>query len=206
MAERQMVGYARRQRETFNFLTERELESLEMLTRGLPPNPAIVNIGAGYGTSALTFVEARPLDATVFTVDVREPSHPDGSLENERMAFENAGLTNRLGRSWFQINGDSKVVGRLWLARGYPPADLLFIDGDHTYQGCASDINVWLPNVQMGGLIAIHDYDKAQNDPREHGRNHPFPGVDKAVRVYLLDQGYLVVDHVDTMIVFRKEP
>lgn len=198
------MGYARVQRETFNFLTVAELETLEALARDLPLNPVIVNIGAGYGTSALTFVEARP-DALVYTIDNREPSHPDGSLENERMAFANAGLLYTLNHAWYQILDDSRAVGRGWLFGGNAFVDLLFIDGDHEYKGCAGDIDAWVANIVNGGVIAIHDYDKAQNDPRTHGRLHPFPGVDKAVRERLLQRGWPIVAHVDTMIVVRKE-
>jgi predicted O-methyltransferase YrrM len=48
--------------------------------------------------------------------------------------------------------------------------DLVFIDGDHSYEGCNRDICAWLPKVKVGGLIGGHDY------------NHPLQGnVKKAV-------------------------
>lgn len=198
------MGYARTQRETFNFLTEGELDLLEGLTKNLPPNPAIVNIGAGYGTSGLVFVETRA-DAIVYTIDNRADSHPDGSMENERMAFANAGLLHLLHHRWYQILTDSQAFGKRWLALGNPPVDLVFIDGGHDYAACAGDIDAWLPTLTNGGIMVVHDFDKAQNDPREHGRNHPFAGVDKAVRERLLIYGYPVAGHVDTMIAIRRE-
>jgi predicted O-methyltransferase YrrM len=39
--------------------------------------------------------------------------------------------------------------------------DFLFIDADHTYEGCKQDIELWLPKVKTGGVIAGHDYDWA---------------------------------------------
>lgn len=48
------------------------------------------------------------------------------------------------------------------------PFDLVFIDGDHSYDGCALDIALWRKRTKV---IGGHDYGKAS-----------FPGVVKAVR------------------------
>jgi predicted O-methyltransferase YrrM len=37
------------------------------------------------------------------------------------------------------------------------PLDLLFLDGDHTFEGVAQDFTMWGPLVRKGGLIAFHD-------------------------------------------------
>jgi predicted O-methyltransferase YrrM len=36
--------------------------------------------------------------------------------------------------------------------------DLLFIDADHSYESCFSDLNIWYDRVKDGGIILIHDY------------------------------------------------
>jgi len=36
--------------------------------------------------------------------------------------------------------------------------DLVFIDGDHRYEGVHNDIQAWLPKVRPGGIICGHDY------------------------------------------------
>ena len=36
--------------------------------------------------------------------------------------------------------------------------DFVFIDADHTYEGCRRDILAWLPKVRAGGIISGHDY------------------------------------------------
>ncbi len=36
--------------------------------------------------------------------------------------------------------------------------DFVFIDADHSYEGCKSDIEAWLPKVKRHGFIGGHDY------------------------------------------------
>lgn len=36
--------------------------------------------------------------------------------------------------------------------------DFVFVDADHSYEGCAADIQAWLPKVRKGGMLAGHDY------------------------------------------------
>ena len=47
--------------------------------------------------------------------------------------------------------------------------DFVFIDADHSYEGCLADIRAWGPKVKFGGLIAGHDY------------SEKWPGVMRAV-------------------------
>jgi len=41
--------------------------------------------------------------------------------------------------------------------------DTLFIDGDHTYNGCMKDFIMWYPKVKKGGSIIFHDYQRDNN-------------------------------------------
>jgi hypothetical protein len=36
--------------------------------------------------------------------------------------------------------------------------DFLFIDGMHTFDGCALDLIYYVPKVRKGGMVAVHDY------------------------------------------------
>lgn len=48
--------------------------------------------------------------------------------------------------------------------------DFVFIDADHTYEGCKRDIEAWSPKVRKGGMISGHDYHQIK-----------WPGVVQAV-------------------------
>lgn len=37
--------------------------------------------------------------------------------------------------------------------------DFAFIDADHTYEGCKTDLETWFPKVSKGGYLCGHDYD-----------------------------------------------
>jgi hypothetical protein len=36
--------------------------------------------------------------------------------------------------------------------------DIVFLDADHSYEGCASDIQAWAPKVKSGGWLGGHDF------------------------------------------------
>ena len=36
--------------------------------------------------------------------------------------------------------------------------EFLFIDGDHTYEGCLADLENFVPKVVSDGIIGVHDY------------------------------------------------
>jgi SAM-dependent methyltransferase len=82
-------------------------------------------------------------------------------------------------------------------------ADLIFIDGDHTYEGCRADVLNIIPNhLKPGGYFVLHDYygwydEKANN-------NSPIKAVIKEIMAagqtqhILMDTGYM------SFVIFRK--
>lgn len=209
-----MAHSAESLQQAFKYLFPSEVAALKDLARSLPPNPVVVNIGAGAGTSGLAFMESRD-DLHLYTIDTQYEDSPFGSLSAEIKVLDEAGL---YGGHCVHICSDSKNVGRRWqepfdtyvvelyTGRIDRRVDLVFVDGDHSYRGAKGDILAWLPNIKPGGIMAVHDYGKREvfkNGPIE-GAPHPlpWPGVDRAVRKFLCGK-YEIIMHVDTLIAFR---
>jgi len=60
--------------------------------------------------------------------------------------------------------------------------DLVFIDGDHSYQAVKDDIEFWKKRIRIGGIISGHDYRK--------------PDVKRAVHETLGSEIHLEPDNV----------
>lgn len=56
------------------------------------------------------------------------------------------------------------------------PIRLLFIDGDHSYEGSQLDFDSWSPHVVPGGLIALHDIGHWEGVTRFYQERMASPG------------------------------
>lgn len=54
------------------------------------------------------------------------------------------------------VNDSLAAARELETLRGR--VDLVFIDGDHSYEACLADIAAWAPLVKRGGVLAFHDF------------------------------------------------
>lgn len=220
-----MAHTAKSLQEAFHYLWPNEVTALQDLARSLPADPVIVNIGAGAGTSGLAFAESRR-DLTLYTVDIQSESSPFGCLEAEKTVLREAGFdvdsyhtrfhqycypSIHLGKAWLKPFGIyQEPSGEVNHGIGQKLVDMVFVDGEHSYEGCKGDIEAWLPNIKPGGLLVIHDYDKAEvysrpHNPAEVPHFKPWPGVDQAVQEFMAtcsDKTEMVMN-VDTLIAFR---
>ena len=62
--------------------------------------------------------------------------------------------------------------------------DFVFIDADHSYEGCHSDIQAWAKKIRNDGLLCGHDYDNS---------DYPQWGVKRAVDEYVAANGLTLV-------------
>lgn len=193
-----MAHTAESLQQAFHYLFPDEIPALKKLAQSLPANPVVVNIGAGAGTSGLAFMESRS-DLWLITIDIEDGNSPLGSLYSEKKMLQEAGLwSDRVTH----IKGNSFNIGTDWQLE-WPNVNMVFIDADHSYEGCKGDIEAWLPNIESDGILAIHDYKKSElkfDDNSPHPQD--WPGVDQAVDELLLGKCELIVK-VDSLIAFR---
>lgn len=132
----------------------------ECLVGGLPDNASMVEIGCYRGKSlaSIAFTIIRK-NITVLAVDIFDvvavPGYNDvanvtGMYEDFKETIELSGLNGYVhtfvGRS---VDAARSQTG---------PFNLVFIDGDHSYEAIKSDIAAWWPLVKDGGVLCGHDY------------------------------------------------
>lgn len=139
-------------RHDFRYLDLDVINGLKELARSLGPDPFVVNLGAGFGTSALALLESRD-DLRLVTVDCQEEPTEIGSLMDERNSMREAGLFE--DSRYEQIQGYSAEIGKSW-DRGL--LDMVFVDASHSYEACKEDALAWLPCIKENGIVAFHDY------------------------------------------------
>lgn len=117
--------------------------------------PIILEIGSYKGGTLAAWRAMWP-DAFVISVDRPDPAGPH-ELE------DHGALT---------ITGDSHEPGTLELVRvaleGTRGPDLVFVDGDHSEEGCTRDVEDYGLLLEGGALLALHDvrpYFPGRSDP-----------------------------------------
>jgi hypothetical protein len=77
--------------------------------------------------------------------------------------------------------------------------DLVFIDGDHSYDGLIGDWRAWNPLVGRGGLVCLHDSRSTPERPIDDA------GSVRATReVISRDAAFELVDEVDSLTILRR--
>jgi len=103
----------------------------------------IINIGAGFGTSAMAMLEQSP-KSHVFSID-RDPNNHE---------LDNLVQSSVDWRRVIRILGRSQDVGAVWPSM----VDMVFVDGDHSTEAVRQDIKAWLPYIVRNGFMLFHDY------------------------------------------------
>jgi len=120
----------------------RELWELVEILSALKPQCGL-EIGTACGGTALVWQLFTPLVVSVSAVP-REES--EGILTDNM--FPNCKF----------ITGDSHSQETLEKVKEFAPYDYLFIDGDHSTEGCRMDYDMYARLVKAGGVVAFHDW------------------------------------------------
>jgi predicted O-methyltransferase YrrM len=129
-----------------------EAALLYRLARRVPEGAAIAEIGRFKGGSTLLLASALSAGAELWSYDLHVAIRGDLSgpqLDAELgTALDRYGLTERV----HLVVGDSRTVEP-------PPRapHLVFVDGDHTYEGARADYERWSVLVAPGGHLLFHD-------------------------------------------------
>lgn len=175
----------------FGLLTAEEVHGIRFLAALIPDGALCMNIGAGTGTSALAFIEARPeLAKNFWTIDI-EVETPFGGLQNEKNSF---------AKTRFQLPNhilhDSNTVDYpTYMNIEKPVFDYVFIDGNHSFQSCTNDFYNIFKFCKSGTIVAFHDYG------RSYDKNTVM--VKPAVDAIIEKTGAEIILHIGTLLAIR---
>ena len=115
----------------------------------------IVETGRFNGGSSFVIACAAP-DVAIYSIDM---APQDDVLLKDLFA------KTAVGQNVDLIVGDSQKAK-------YPQigeVDLLFVDGDHSYEGCTNDLNNWYDNLAINGHLLVHDCYAGRAGPGDGG-------------------------------------
>jgi predicted O-methyltransferase YrrM len=109
-----------------------------------------VEIGCYAGGSACLMLQ-RP-NTNVISIDLGKPINPE-------VVQNNTSKMNIHGNQYNYIQGNSQTTETLDKLKNFVSSvDILFIDGDHKYDGVINDFNLYSDLVKSGGYIVFDDY------------------------------------------------
>lgn len=142
-------------------LNKSDIDALIAATTGLGENSIYVETGTYLGCSALAVAMHNP-EILIYCHDIWVTDWSDLSVDGMPPPlvqdyfhkFYHSVIENNLRRSMIPIRGDSKYTLGIHLEN---TIDVAFIDGDHSYLGCLSDLNTILPKMKPHSIILAHD-------------------------------------------------
>lgn len=117
-----------------------------------------VEIGAFAGGSACLMLQHSNIK--VISIDLGRPIDP-------QIVTQNVEKFNNQNHFYKYIQGDSSSPStKTQLLEYISEIDILFIDGDHSYQAVINDFNLYEDLVKDGGFIVFDDYHDNQHSPQ----------------------------------------
>jgi hypothetical protein len=116
-----------------------------------------VEIGVHKGDNSSEFLAELPIKQA-WLVDPWSETSPAGYNDNTQADWDalHASVTKRYAAY------DNVEILRMMSAEAAPlvpnDLDLVYIDGDHSYEGIVTDLQCWYPKVREGGILSGDDY------------------------------------------------
>lgn len=138
-------------------IDDRQVTTLYELANAVTSG-VIVEVGSyrGKSTSALGIGSQRGHQVPVYAIEPHEPFTGifGGNFgPKDRKAFYESMLKTGCWKTVRLVNLSSEAVTPNW----DKPVGLLFIDGDHTYDGVKRDFDCWVPHLLPGARVAFDD-------------------------------------------------
>jgi predicted O-methyltransferase YrrM len=117
----------------------------------------ILEIGTANGGTFFLFSRAASDDALLISLDLPAGHYGGGYAQWKTHVFRRLLLPGQTAHFVRADSHDPASLENVKAALGGNALDLLYIDGDHSYQGVKSDFEMYSSLVRPGGLIVFHD-------------------------------------------------
>jgi len=136
----------------FTHLTKVEKLLLYKVALSLPRNCTIVEIGSYLGASSSFLASAaKEKNGTLYCIDTWKNEAMD---EAPRDTYGQFIQNTKHYKNWIvPMRGKSVEVAKDF----NKDIDMLFIDGDHSYQAVKADVDAWFPKLKNGAIVVFHD-------------------------------------------------
>lgn len=117
---------------------------------------AVIEIGTAKGGTLFLLTRITSNDGVIVSVDL--PKSKSNGYPLYKIPLFKSFASSR--QKMHLIRADSHQIQTAQMVKDKLPekqADILFIDGDHTYAGVKKDFELYAPLVHKGGIIALHD-------------------------------------------------
>jgi len=132
------------------------VKELNALAQLASESKSVVEIGSWKGRSTKALLEA--CKGRVYAVDTWLGTNSDDSVALASYGNIYEEFIKNVGShpNLIILRGNSAEIAKSFNGN---KVDMVFVDADHSYEGCRSDIEAWLPKCQK--LICGHDYNYA---------------------------------------------
>jgi predicted O-methyltransferase YrrM len=110
----------------------------------------VLEVGTGRGGTLFGIAWASAPGAQILSLDLR-------LYPTQRRSLYGTFVEGRRIEMWEADSHLEETRDRVAAHFGLEPLDLLFIDGDHTYDSVSRDYELYAPLVREGGIVAFHD-------------------------------------------------
>jgi predicted O-methyltransferase YrrM len=132
----------------------------------------------------------------IWAVDPFPPGQLGFSLQKPVAEAEVARVRNGTVR-WMRTTGEAAAAE--FEREQHEAVALIFIDGDHSYEGLSGDWLAWRRLVAPGGLVCLHD---SRSTP---ARNIETAGSVRATNeIVLHDPDFELIEQIDSLTVVRR--
>jgi len=145
------------------FMMKSDMELLDLFTRMLPNGATVVEVGSFEGLSTLVMARSAHINGINVKIHAVDPFL--GNIEHQK---DDAVIRGELYDN-FKANVAASGLASMIIPRRMPSVaaaatfkdasvDMIYVDGDHTLQGCFADLTAWVRVLKPGGVFLGHDF------------------------------------------------